>query len=34
LAATADWLAEQRALWEARADRLEAYVMQLMEDGK
>jgi DNA-binding transcriptional ArsR family regulator len=31
LAATADWLAEQRALWESRADRLEAYVMTLMQ---
>ena len=31
LAATADWLAEQRALWEGRADRLEAYVMTLMQ---
>ena len=33
LAATADWLAEQRAIWEGRADRLEAYVMKLMEQG-
>lgn len=29
--ATADWLAEQRAVWEARTDRLEAYVLTLME---
>lgn len=29
--ATADWLAEQRAVWEARTDRLEAYVKTLME---
>jgi DNA-binding transcriptional ArsR family regulator len=33
LGAAADWLAEQRAIWEDRADRLEAYVMQLMEGG-
>ncbi|MBE0553048.1 MAG: helix-turn-helix transcriptional regulator [Rhodobacteraceae bacterium] len=33
LAATADWLEEQRAIWEGRADRLEAYVMKLMEQG-
>lgn len=26
-----DWLAHQRAEWEARTDRLEAYVMQLMQ---
>jgi DNA-binding transcriptional ArsR family regulator len=26
----ADWLATQRALWEARTDRLEAYVATLM----
>ncbi len=26
----AEWLATQRALWEARADRLEAYVATLM----
>lgn len=32
LAATADWLADQRALWEARTDRLEAYVATLMKD--
>lgn len=29
--ATADWLAEQRAVWDARTDRLEAYVKTLME---
>lgn len=33
LGAAADWLAEQRAIWEARTDRLEAYVMQLMAEG-
>lgn len=34
LAATADWLARQRADWEGRLDRLDAYVMSLMkEDG-
>ena len=32
LAATADWLADQRALWEGRLDRLDAYVMKLMEE--
>ncbi len=32
LAATADWLADQRAQWEARTDRLETYVMTLMKD--
>ena len=32
LAATADWLAEQRSLWEARTDRLEAYVTTLMQE--
>ncbi len=32
LAATADWLAEQRSLWEARTDRLEAYVATLMKE--
>ena len=26
-----DWLAEQRAIWEARTDRLEAYVATLMK---
>ena len=31
MVATADWLAEQRAVWEARTDRLEAYVKTLME---
>lgn len=29
LAATADWLAEQRAQWEARTDRLEALLTRL-----
>lgn len=32
LAATADWLAEQRADWEARTDRLEAFVATLMQE--
>jgi DNA-binding transcriptional ArsR family regulator len=32
LGVAVDWLAEQRAVWEARLDRLEAYVMTLMED--
>ncbi len=32
LAATADWLAQQRGLWEARTDRLEAYVATLMKE--
>ena len=32
LAATADWLAEQRSEWEARTDRLEAYVTTLMQE--
>ncbi len=26
------WLDEQRALWEARLDRLDDYVMTLMEE--
>ena len=30
----AHWLQDQRAVWEARADRLEAYVMQLMAEGE
>lgn len=34
LAATADWLADQRAQWEARTDRLEAYVATLMKETK
>ncbi|MES2434330.1 MAG: metalloregulator ArsR/SmtB family transcription factor [Pseudomonadota bacterium] len=33
LAATSDWLAEQRAIWEARTDRLEAYVVKLMKES-
>ncbi|MBI1170688.1 metalloregulator ArsR/SmtB family transcription factor [bacterium] len=28
------WLAEQQAVWEARADRLEDYVTQLMAEQK
>lgn len=27
------WLDEQRAIWEARLDRLDAYVMTLMKDA-
>lgn len=34
LAATADWMADQRALWEGRLDRLEAYVMTLMKEPR
>lgn len=34
LAATADWLAGQRAQWESRTDRLEAYVTTLIKDTK
>ncbi|MCW1920158.1 metalloregulator ArsR/SmtB family transcription factor [Rhodobacter sp. KR11] len=33
LGAAVDWLGQQRAIWEARADRLEDYVMRLMEQG-
>lgn len=32
LAATMDWLAEQRAIWEARTDRLEALLKTLQDD--
>lgn len=32
LAATADWLARQRAEWEARTDRLEAFLATLEDD--
>lgn len=32
LSAPADWLAAQRVLWGARADRLEAYVATLMQE--
>jgi DNA-binding transcriptional ArsR family regulator len=32
LAATADWLALQRAAWDSQTDRLEAYVATLMKD--
>lgn len=32
LAATMDWLAEQRAIWEARTDRLEAFLATLEDD--
>ena len=34
LAATADWLADQRAQWEARTDRLQAYVATLSRTPK
>jgi hypothetical protein len=27
-----DWLEEQRAVWEARLDRLDDYVMKLMKE--
>lgn len=30
MAATLQWMEEQRAIWEARTDRLEAYVATLM----
>jgi len=32
LSLPADWLAAQRSLWEARTDRLEAYVQTLMQE--
>ncbi|MGB8814447.1 MAG: metalloregulator ArsR/SmtB family transcription factor [Paracoccaceae bacterium] len=32
--ATEHWLSTQRALWEGRADRLEAYVATLLKDQK
>ena len=31
MSATLDWMAQQRAIWEARTDRLEAYVATLMK---
>jgi len=34
LAPMRTWLEEQRAVWEARLDRLDAYVMTLMEERK
>ncbi len=34
LAHTERWLAEQRSIWEARTDRLEAYVATLMKDAE
>jgi DNA-binding transcriptional ArsR family regulator len=34
LAPMDDWLAAQRRLWEARLDRLDDYVTQLMKDRK
>lgn len=33
LEAAMGWLAEQRVIWEARTDRLEDYVAQLMRQG-
>jgi DNA-binding transcriptional ArsR family regulator len=33
MAVTADWLAGQRAIWEARTDRLEDYVLNMMKDA-
>ena len=33
LVATEGWLADQRAVWEARTDRLEAYVATLMKES-
>lgn len=33
LAPARDWMEAQRALWEARLDRLEDYVMTLMKEG-
>ena len=33
LGVAVDWLSQQRSLWEARADRLEDYVMRLMQEG-
>ena len=32
MAATSDWMADQRAVWEARTDGLEAYVTTMMKD--
>lgn len=32
LTATLDWLAQQKAAWEARTDRLEAYIATLMKE--
>lgn len=32
LSATLDWLSRQQAIWEARTDRLEAYVATLLKD--
>lgn len=34
LAPARTWLDEQRAVWEARLDRLDAYVARLMEERK
>jgi DNA-binding transcriptional ArsR family regulator len=34
LAPVQDWLAAQRAVWEGRLDRLDAYVMTLMEKDR
>ncbi len=34
LAPMQSWLEEQRAIWEGRLDRLDAYVMTLMKEDK
>lgn len=34
LAPAADWLASQRALWDGRLDRLDAYVQTLMQEPR
>lgn len=34
LAPMRTWLDEQRAIWDARLDRLDAYVMKLMEENE
>ena len=34
LAAAESWIAEQRALWEGRADRLEAYLEEMKAKGE
>jgi DNA-binding transcriptional ArsR family regulator len=33
MAATADWLTAQRDIWEARTDRLENYVLNMMKEN-
>ncbi|MWB78949.1 metalloregulator ArsR/SmtB family transcription factor [Pseudooceanicola sp. 216_PA32_1] len=34
LGPAADWIAEQRAIWEARLDRLDAFVLSLAKEQK